>query len=416
MAKRINGTDNRIWADGGNGVTAGSHPTVLATNPNADLYGASRMFLESVEGMLTLGWRVVVSIPQPTGPLLDEIAERGGELRPAPSPVLRKAYLSGLGPVRLLGLALRALPAEIRLLREVRPDVIYVNTIIQPLWLLLGRCLGIPVICHVHEGEASAPWLVRKALSIPLLLARRLILNSRFSLSVLTDVMPRVAARCVVIVNGMPGPPRVDPPRTTLEDPVRLLYIGRLSERKGTGDAIEAVRLLGIRGVDAQLDIVGAVFPGMEPVEQDLRRQVSDARLDGRVRFCGFAPTVWPYLAESDIVLVPSRTDESFGNTAVEAILAARPVIATRISGLAEATTGFDASLLVAPSDPGEIADAVQRVVTQWSEFREHALADAPRAAVRHAPAEYRSAIADVVHSVVIGVNSPARRRRSRRS
>jgi glycosyltransferase involved in cell wall biosynthesis len=411
MAKRINSTAGRNWADGGDGLATGHVPTVLATNPNADLYGASRMFLESVEGMLALGWRVVVSIPQPTGPLLDEIAERGGELRPAPSPVLRKKYLEGLGLVRLLGLALRALPAEIRILREVRPDVIYVNTIIQPLWLVLGRCLGIPVVCHVHEGEASNPRLVRKALSMSLLLARRLILNSRFSLSVLTDVMPRVAARSVVIVNGVPGPPRVDPPRTTLDAPVRLLYIGRLSERKGTADAIEAVRLLGIGGVDAQLDIVGAVFPGMEPVEEDLRRQVADARLDGRVRFCGFSPTVWPYLAASDILLVPSRTDESFGNTAVEATLAARPVIATRIKGLVEATTGFDASLLVAPSAPGEIAGAVQGVVTHWSQFREHAMADAPRAALRHAPAAYRSAVTHVVRSMVTGVNSSARRR-----
>ncbi len=391
-------------------------PTVLAANPNADLYGASRMFLESVEGMLALGWRVVVSIPQPTGPLLDEIAERGGELRPAASPVLRKAYLRGLGPLRLLGIALRALPAQLRILREVRPDVIYVNTIIQPLWLVLGRCLGIPVVCHVHEGEASTPRLVRKVLSIPLLLARRLILNSRFSLSVLIDVMPRVAARSVVIVNGVPGPPRVEPPRATLEGPVRLLYLGRLSERKGTGDAIEAVRLLGQRGVDAQLDIVGAVFPGMEAVEEDLRRQVTDARLDGRVRFCGFAPTVWPYLADADILLVPSRTDESFGNTAVEAILAARPVIATRISGLVEATTGFDAALLVTPSAPDEIADAVARVVTQWSRFREHALADAPRAAHRHAPEEYRSAVAQVLRATVNGVNRSARRLGSCRS
>jgi len=308
--------------------------TVLATNPNADLYGASRMFLASVEGMLASGWRVVVSIPEPAGPLLHEIEARGGELRPVASPVLRKTYLNIPGLLRLFGLFLRAVPAEFRILREVRPDVLYVNTIIQPLWLVLGRCLGIPVVCHVHEGEASTPRIVRKALSIPLSLARRVIVNSRFSLRVLTDVMPHAAARSAVVLNGIAGPPRVEPPRAVLEEPLRLCYSGRLSERKGTGDAIEAVRLLVLRGVDARLDILGAVFPGMEPVEQSLRRQVADAGLDERVRFVGFAPTVWPYLAAADIALVPSRTDESFGNTAVEAILAARPVIATRISGL----------------------------------------------------------------------------------
>ncbi|HYL51339.1 MAG TPA: glycosyltransferase family 4 protein [Acidimicrobiia bacterium] len=399
----MNSAHGRNWADGQADLRKVRGLTVLATNPNADLYGASRMFLESIEGMLASGWRVVVSIPQPSGPLLHEIEARGGELRPVPSPVLRKTYLNVRGLLRLLGLALRALPAEIRLLRDVRPDVIYVNTIIQPLWLVLGRCLGIPVVCHVHEGEASTPRIVRKALSIPLALAQRVIVNSHFSLRVLTDAMPHAAQRCAVVLNGIAGPPRVEAPRALLEEPLRLCYTGRLSERKGPGDAIEAVRLLALRGVDARLDIVGAVFPGMEPVEESLRRQVADAGLDERVRFLGFVPSVWPYLAAADAALVPSRTDESFGNTAVEAILAARPVIATRISGLVEATAGFDGALLVAPSAPGDIADAVQQVVAHWAEFRAHAMADAPRAAHRHAPAAYHAAVARVVAACVAG-------------
>ncbi len=242
---------------------------------------------------------------------------------------------------------------------------------------------------------------MRKALGIPLLLARRLVLNSRCSSSVLTDALPQAGPRSVVIVNGVTGPPRMQPPRARLEEPVRLLYVGRLSERKGPGDAIEAVRLLGFRGVDAHLDIVGAVFPGNELFEDDLRRQVEAARLDGRVRFHGFTADVWPYLAACDVLLVPSRTDESFGNTAVEAILAARPVVATRIRGLVEATTAFDASLLVAPSAPAEIADAVERVVTHWNEFRAHALNDAPRAAHRYSRDRYQSAVTDVLRSLL---------------
>ena len=68
--------------------------TVLATNPNADLYGASRMFLESIVGMRARGWRVVVSTAQRSGPLLDAVRALGCEVRPAPSAVLRKTYLT----------------------------------------------------------------------------------------------------------------------------------------------------------------------------------------------------------------------------------------------------------------------------------------------------------------------------------
>jgi glycosyltransferase involved in cell wall biosynthesis len=376
-------------------------PTVFATNPNADLYGASRMFLESVEGMAELGWRVVVSTSQTSGPLLDAVRAAGCEERSVASPVLRKTLLTPRGIVELVALTLRAIPAEVRLLREVRPDVIYANTVIQPLWLVLGRLLRIPVVCHVHEAEASASHFVRKALAVPLLLARRLIVNSRFSLKVLTDALPRLDARSIVVDNGVAGPAHFDPPRSTLAGPMRLLYIGRISERKGTGDAIETVVLLRARGIDAQLDVVGAVFPGTEPIEDALRQRVASEQLGERVRFLGFRPDVWASLAECDILLVPSRIDEPFGNTAVEGLLAGRPVIATRTGGLVEATEGYDATLTVNPSAPNELADAVQHVVERWSDFREHALVDARLAAKRHSPATYRAAVADIVLGVV---------------
>ena len=129
-------------------------PTVLATNPNADLYGASRMFVESVAGLRERGWRVVVSTAEHSGPLLDEVRDLGCEVRLPPTPVLRRTYLTPRGLLQLCGVTARSIPAEVRLLRELRPDVIYVNTMTQPLWLVLARCLRIPVVCHVHEGEA----------------------------------------------------------------------------------------------------------------------------------------------------------------------------------------------------------------------------------------------------------------------
>jgi glycosyltransferase involved in cell wall biosynthesis len=153
--------------------------------------------------------------------------------------------------------------------------------------------------------------------------------------------------------------------------------------------------------VRAQLDIAGAVFPGMEHVDAALRRQVDDTGLADRVRFLGFVPTVWPCLADTDVLVVPSRTDESFGNTAVEGLLAARPVVTTRITGLVEATEGFDAVVTVEPSAPAEIADAIEQIVADWPRFRDAALADASRAAQRYAPAAYQHAVTRAVCEVI---------------
>jgi glycosyltransferase involved in cell wall biosynthesis len=368
-------------------------PTVFATNPNDDFYGASRVYLETVLGLLESGWRVVVSIPEPNGELVARLRAAGGEVRRVPSPVLRKTYLTPRGLLRLVVQAARAIPAGIRVLRDVRPDVVYVNTVIQPLWPVLGWCLRVPVVCHVHEAEASMPRPVRTVLSLPLLFARRVIVNSRVTERVLATTLPRAAKRSVVVHNGVAGPPTVTPPRPGLEPPLRLCYVGRLSERKGVGDAIEAVRLLGERGTDCRLEIVGAVFAGRDAVERALRRQVAEAGLADRVRFAGFDPVVWPHLARSDLVVVPSRTDESFGNTAVEALLAARPVVTTSIAGLTEATEGFRAVVTVPPASPIAIADAIEAIAASWSDVRRDATRDATAAAVRYSPAAYRRTV-----------------------
>jgi glycosyltransferase involved in cell wall biosynthesis len=380
-------------------TTRPSGLTVLATTPTADLYGSARMLLESVEGFTDRDWRVVVSLPGP-GPLVDEILRRGGEVRFVPSPVLRKTYLTVRGAARLARLTLRSARDGTRLIREVQPDVMFVNTITEPLWLALGRAARRPIVCHVHEGEASAPRLVRKAISWPLLVADRLVVNSRFSTRVLTDAVPRLAGRCELIYNGVPGPPVVTPPRAELSGPVRLLYVGRLSERKGVRDAIDAVSELGARGVVVELDIVGDVFPGYEEVAKDLHLRANTLGLAERVRFGGFDRDVWRHLAAADILLVPSRVDEPFGNTAVEGALASRPVVASTSGGLVEAVEGMQASMAVPPASPGAIADAVEKISQSWPSVRQAAIEDARRASQRYAPSSYRRAMADTLERV----------------
>jgi len=372
--------------------------TVLATNPNADLYGAARMLLESVDGFLARGWRVIVCIPD--GPLVDAVIARGAEVRSVPSPVLRRTALNPRGMLALIALTLRSIPANVRLIREVQPDVMYVNTIIQPLWLLIGRVLRVPVACHVHEAETTLSPFVSKVLAMPLLLAQRVIVNSHFCRAVFVKAWPRLESRCVLVYNGVGGPPELKPPRIMLDSPIRLLYVGRISERKGVLDTIDALARLKSRGVIAHLDLVGDVFPGYEWVIEALLRRATDAGIADRVKLLGFDTNVWPHLARADILLVPSRLEETFGNVAIEGLRAARPIVVSRTSGLIEAADGFKAAYVVEPGNPSAIADAIEDIARHWNEFGSHAVADAARAADRFSLARYRDGIAAVIESI----------------
>ena len=66
--------------------------------------------------------------------------------------------------------------------------------------------------------------------------------------------------------------------------------------------------------------------------------------------------------AEADIAIVPSVLDESFGNTAVEALLAARPLIVSDIPGLLEATDPATSRVVV----PRDDAAAMQFLIPGW--------------------------------------------------
>lgn len=372
---------------------------ILVSNPGADLYGSDRMLLETVSGLVGAGEQVVVTLPA-AGPLVAEIEARGGSVLLTPTPIIRKSALKPAGFLRFLASVASAVGPELSMLRRLRPKALLVNTITAPLWIPLARLTGVPVVCHVHEGEARMPRVVRMAVNLPLLLANRLIINSRFSRDVLVEAISRLADRATVVYNAVPGPDEVTPPRDRLDGPVRLLFVGRLSPRKGPHVAVEALRALIDRGLDVRLDIVGAVFPGYEWYEDQLRQQITDTGLTERVVFHGFQREVWPFSADADIILVPSTVDEPFGNTAVEAALAARPLIVSATSGLLEASSGLSACVRTRPGNAEEIADAVGSIVEDWFRIREVAIADSHVAKSRYSLTRYREETYAIISSV----------------
>jgi glycosyltransferase involved in cell wall biosynthesis len=362
---------------------------VLVAHPSADLYGSDRVLLESVAGMVAEGWRVLVALPGP-GPLVAEITARGAEVEYCSVPVVRKSALRPRGFARfVLDLARTAVPV-CRLILRSGASSVYVNTITIPSWLVLGRLTGRRVICHVHEAEGSAAAVIRRLLNLPLVLAQGIIVNSAFSQLVLLDAIPFLRRRTVVVYNGVPGPAAPPPARLELAPPVRVLFVGRLSPRKGPQVAVRALELLHHRGARVRLDLLGAVFPGYEWFETELRDAVASAGLDDAVTFLGFDAEVWPHIARSDVVVVPSVVDEPFGNTAVEAVLGARPLVVSATSGLREASAGYQSAQQVPPDRPDLLADAVERVIADWDRYRAMAAADAALARERHSVLRYQ--------------------------
>jgi GT2 family glycosyltransferase/glycosyltransferase involved in cell wall biosynthesis len=362
---------------------------VLVAHPGAELYGSDRVLLESVAGLVAAGDQVTVTLPG-EGPLVAALRAVGAEVVPCPVPVLRKALLRPAGAGRALVDAVRWLPPAIGLVRTAGRDGVLVNTLTLPSWVVLARLLRRPVLLHVHEAESAAPAPLRAALARPARWATRVVVNSRFSLDVLTRDSGDLGERACVVPNAVPGPPEVVPPRAELDGPARLLFIGRLSPRKGPQVAVAVLAGLVARGVDAQLTLLGDVFEGYGWFRTELEQQVEAAGLEDRVEWAGFRPDVWPVLAAADVVLVPSTADEPFGNTAVEASLAARPVVVSDRGGLVEAVAGRRAAHRAPVGDERAWTDLVAEVLRDWPAQRAAAVQDAVAARADFDPQVYR--------------------------
>jgi glycosyltransferase involved in cell wall biosynthesis len=144
-----------------------------------------------------------------------------------------------------------------------------------------------------------------------------------------------------------------------------ILAVGRLVEKKGFPNLIEAVRLLTTRGYDVRLRIIG----GGE-MKDALRRQIGEAGLEDRVDLLGARPQeeLIGLYREATLFALPSIVAESgdrdgIPNVLVEAMRLGLPVVSTTVSGIPELVVDGETGLLVPPRDAQALASALARLL-----------------------------------------------------
>lgn len=329
---------------------------VLIAHPSADLYGSDLQMVETVRGLVGHGSPVTVAVPA-AGPLVEHLERAGADVVVQPVPVLRKSALTPAGVVRLAYETARTLPGMVRLVRRLGARTVLVNTITIPSWTAAARLAGARTVTHVHEAETQQPRIVQAVLAAPLKAAHQVVANSAHTRAAMLAAAPFLDERRMHLVpNGVPGPAVEPSPPSAHAGPAQLLLLGRLSRRKGTLVAIEATGRLVQQGRDVHLTISGSVYEDNVAFEEEVAAAVAAWDLGERVTVLGYADR-WQVLERADLVLVPSLV-EPFGNVAVEAMLAARPVVASGVGGLAENITDGVDGVLVPPADAEALAAA----------------------------------------------------------
>ncbi|HET8796308.1 MAG TPA: glycosyltransferase family 4 protein [Thermoanaerobaculia bacterium] len=274
--------------------------------------------------------------------------------------------------------SLRRMPFAVRrfraLLRDLEPDLVEAT---EPMpAIAAGLATGRRIVTLYRRQHQTGSWKLLAASRTAARLCTRTVVSSEAMRgpAAAADRVP--LPRVLVAASGYPDLPPVPreavcAARRGLGIPCDAPVVGAISRlrwEKGLDVLVAAASMLGER--------VHVVIAGSGPEEARLRAMARDSR--ARIHFLGHRDDVAVWYAAADAIAIPSRR-ESFGRTTIEAMIAARPIVASAVGGIPDAVRHDETGLLVPADDPRALATALERVLDDGALARR--LAQAARAA-----------------------------------
>ncbi|RKZ31823.1 hypothetical protein DRQ36_00740 [bacterium] len=273
-------------------------------------------------------------------------------------------------------LVLRSISAAKKLALEIRPDIIHVHwpfpfaipgaaaAKISRAKLVLKFYSAELVFLKKRAGFLSN--LIRK----PINKADLILANSSYTAALFNQFYP--GREIEVLPEGYFVPESIDENEgLSKSDPPEILFVGRFVERKGIDVLIRAFELVRKR-IESRLVIVGG-----GPMENELRRLVSELGLDGSVEFAIRLPEdeLDSRYRKASVFVLPAIYDrygdtEGLGMVLIEALARRTPVVASRAGGIVDIVRDNQTGLLAEPGNPDELAVKIIEILSDSDKAR----------------------------------------------
>ena len=364
----------------------------LLLHASDELYGADRIFFHVASTLRRAGIEVTAVLPadiEGERPLSSRLTASGCDVRRLRLAVLRRRYMRAHRLPAFTSEWVGAVLRVRRLIRQVRPDVVYTNTLAVTAGAAAARSCGLPHVWHIHEIITSPRWLGRGLGAAAWRLSTRVVAASDAVAAFLHDGSPRSSA--VVVHYAIDDPLegidraaarlRVEREFGLEPDTPLVLMVGRLSGWKG---AFEFARIAAdhIRsGGTAHFAILGGAVPGETELRDRIAALVADPENRGALHWLDFTMDVPVYLARASMFVLPSLQPDPFPTVVLEAMYAGLPIVAFAHGGVLEmirpGTAGIEVPVADVAGMRGAIEDLIQcpaRRLELGARARAHAL------------------------------------------
>lgn len=263
--------------------------------------------------------------------------------------------ISHRGPPALA--RVRAAPAVAALIRKLQPDVVQFHEPASMIyWPLTGRALRVQTRRVAFPIKSSSLWLKYRAMH------RHVGVSDEISSYLRTrGLQPVETIHSGIDLERFRCPPKSRPLRDA--PGYKLLYVGAFHRMKGVELLAEAFVRLAAQDPSLQLHLVGA-----GELLDGLLANLASPGLRERVHAHGFRPDTESFLADADLVLVPSTYGEGSNGAIKEAMAAGRTVIASDLAGHRELVEHGRDGLLFANGDVDDLVARIREARQgQWS-------------------------------------------------
>jgi len=302
---------------------------ILLAHSSNDLYGASKIFINIVEILISEGYKVYLFLPK-KGPLNQDNIIKQCNVKIIEFGVFRKRYFNFFGLINRLYYIVKSTFVFRSFILKNKIDLVYTNTstLISP--SIAAKLCSIPSIFHVHEIPVSSK-LYTKFLSFFFNNFSTKIISVSNSVRNYWIYHGLVKEKITTIYNGFNFNFKTKEKLSKSE--IVFCNISRIIPYKGHLFLIELFNELSKFKNNLILNIIGDTLPEYESYYQELKVKAEQYNLTKKINFIGYQSDVKKYLKKSNFFIHCPIKPDPLPTVIFEGIESGTPVIFTNLGG-----------------------------------------------------------------------------------
>ncbi len=343
---------------------------ILFLHSSSDVYGASKIFLQTVSIAKSSGHHVVVVLSK-KGELEKAFLDMGIPVEIINLGILRRQYFNLKGIINRYQQWNKAIPALRSIIQSHQVNLVYSNTAAVLIGAYIARKHSIKHLWHIHE-IIEKPIFLHRFLSYCFKhYADQLIVVSK---AVEKHWQKGIEANKIKqIYNGIEPVQSSSLPsfRTSLNIPTNALVIGmaaRIHYWKGQSYFVEiANELLAMEDPTIPLYflIAGDPYTGYEYLLDQLINQIQQLKRKDQIIYLGLVKEMDVFYRSIDLLILPSQLPDPLPTVILEAMQYQIPVVATKQGGAMEMVKDNETGIFISLDNAQEAAQKIYAILPE---------------------------------------------------